>query len=111
MIHPPQGAAKAEPKVVQLFLLIFYPPKGLCEAEPEWGPFDILSILLCLEKGVWHLQFTAGNLPFLNLENALSPRGRLRMQLPRGSIEYSFHFNGAGNGTDTFNLQTEICLF
>ena len=19
---------------------MFYPPKGLCEAEPEWGPFD-----------------------------------------------------------------------
>jgi len=33
-------------------LKMFYPPKGLCEAEPEWGPFDILSIFLCLEKGV-----------------------------------------------------------
>ena len=27
-IYPPKGAAKAEPKVVQLFLLMFYPPKG-----------------------------------------------------------------------------------
>ena len=29
-------------------LKMFYPPKGLFEAEPEWGPFDVLSILLCL---------------------------------------------------------------
>ena len=28
MFYPPKGAAKAEPKVVQLFLLMFYPPKG-----------------------------------------------------------------------------------
>ena len=21
---------------------MFYPAKGLCEAEPEWGPFDTL---------------------------------------------------------------------
>ena len=25
-------------------LKMFYPPKGPCEAEPEWGTFDILSI-------------------------------------------------------------------
>ena len=27
-VYPPKGAAVAEPKVVQLFLLMFYPPKG-----------------------------------------------------------------------------------
>ena len=48
-----------------------YPPKGLCEAEPEWGPFDILSNSLCLEKGVWHLQFTGGNSQKKNPENVL----------------------------------------
>ena len=31
-------------------------------------------------------------------EQYLSPGGMLRMQLPRGPIEYSFHFIGVGNG-------------
>ena len=58
---------------IRLFeiLKMFYPPKGLCEAEPEWDPFDVISSLLCLEKGVWHFKFTDGNLPFWNLENIL----------------------------------------
>ena len=51
---------------IRLFeiLKMFYHSKGICEADPESGPFEILSILMCLEKGVWHLQFTRGNLPF-----------------------------------------------
>ena len=78
-LYSHKRAAKAVPKVVQLFLLVFYfrfskrildfqftgrflpflnlenilSPKGtLRVAEPVWGLFDILSILLCLEKGV-----------------------------------------------------------
>ena len=51
-------------------LKMFFPPKGLCEAEPEWGPFDS-SILLCREKGIRHLQFKSGNSPFWNSENVL----------------------------------------
>ena len=45
-------------------LKMFYPSKGLCEAEPEWGPFYTLSILLCLEKGVGTFKFTGGERPF-----------------------------------------------
>ena len=34
------------------------------------------------------------------------------MQLPRGPIEYSFHFIiGVGNGIDTFNFSLVIHLF
>ena len=47
---------------------MFYPPKELCKAEAQWGPFDILSILLCLEKGVWDFKFTGGNSHFWNPE-------------------------------------------
>ena len=32
MIYLPKGAAKAKPKVVQLFLLMFYPPGSKSEA-------------------------------------------------------------------------------
>ena len=54
---------------------MFYPPKGLCEAEPEWGPFENSFHLLCLEKGVGTFKFSGGERPFWNLENALSPEG------------------------------------
>ena len=45
-------------------LKMFYPPKGLCEAEPEWGPFDNSFHLLCLEKGVGTFKFSGGERPF-----------------------------------------------
>ena len=38
----------------------------------------------------------------MEVKFTLSPGGRLRMQLPRGPIEYSFHFIGVGNGTEGF---------
>ena len=47
---------------------------------------DIISIPLCLEKGAWHLQFIDGNLPFLNLENVLSPEGTLQSRSQWGPI-------------------------
>ena len=73
-------------------LKMFYPPKGLCEAEPEWGPFDNSFHLLCLEKGVGTFKFSGGERPFWNLENVLSPEGTLRSRTRMGSIWYSFHF-------------------
>ena len=33
------------------------------------------------------------------------------MLLPRGPIEYSFHFIGVANGTDAFSLHAEIRRF
>ena len=54
MFYSPKGAAKAEPKVVQLFLLIFY----------FW-----------VRKRILDFQFSNGDSPFWNLENVLSPEG------------------------------------
>ena len=59
----PKGAAKAEPKVVQLFLLMFY---------------------FCVRKRILDFQFWTGNPPFWDLENVLSPEGTLRKQNPYG---------------------------
>ena len=68
MFYPPKGAAIAEPKVVQLFLLMFYPPKEihLCMS---WGPFEHLNIYL--PYGLRKLGFknTLGNRPLLSPEN------------------------------------------
>ena len=36
-------------------------PEGTLQNRAQWGPFDTLSILLWLETGVWHFQFTSGN--------------------------------------------------
>ena len=72
--YPPKGAAIAEPKVVQLFLLMFYfglgnvyrifnfamvihffeshenlyPMKGAAIAEPVWGPIDFFLCFIIL---------------------------------------------------------------
>ena len=51
MVYPPNGAAKAEPKVVRLFLLMFY---------------------FCIRKRILDFQFAVENSPFLNIENVLS---------------------------------------
>ena len=90
MFHSPQGAAKAAPRVVQLFLLkfdfglgnvywtfnllavfsffesskIFYPPKGLCKADTEGGPIVFTYVLFCVRKRILVFQFTGGLLPF-----------------------------------------------
>ena len=53
---------------------MFYPPKGLCEAEPN-GVHLILSILLCLREDVWTFRFSGDNPPFQNLENILFTDG------------------------------------
>ena len=41
----PKGAAKADPKVVQLFLLMCYPPKGVCQSKTEGGSFFYVLFL------------------------------------------------------------------
>ena len=45
-----------------------YPPKGLCKSRTQWGPFDVLSILLCMKKGAKHFQFTGRYSPLWYLE-------------------------------------------
>ena len=54
---------------------MFYPPKGLCEAEPEWGPFDNSFHLLCLEKGVGTSKFSGGRALFEILKMFYPPKG------------------------------------
>ena len=50
------------------------------------------------------LMLTVNMILSYKLKSVLSPGGRLRMQLPRGPIEYSFHFIGVGNGTGGFKF-------
>ena len=64
MLYPPKRAAKAEPEVVQLFLVMFY----------FW-----------VRKRILDFQFTDGNSTFWNLENVLSPEGTLESRYRRRS--------------------------
>ena len=84
-------------------LKMFYAPKGLCEAEPN-GVHLILSILLCLRKGVWTFRFRGGNPSFWHLENVLSLEGTLQT---RGFIWESFHFIVLGKGVWTFRFKSK----
>ena len=63
-VYPPKRAAKAVPKVVQLFLLVFY---------------------FCFSKRILDFQFTGGNSPFLDLEKYFIPRSEQRKQYRRWS--------------------------
>ena len=108
---PRRDSAEQSPKVVQLFLLMSYfglgnvhwtfnlravfclfetskmfdPPEGLCRAEPEGGPIVFTNVLFWVRKRILDFQFTDGFLPFLDLENVLSPEGTLQSRYRRRS--------------------------
>ena len=79
-------------------------PEGTLRSRAQWGPFDILSILLCLEKGVGTFKIPNCRRPFWNVENVLSPKGTLRSRTRMGSIWYSFHLLCLEKGVGTFKF-------
>ena len=75
-------------------LKMFYPPEGLCRAEPERGPIVFTYVFLC-RKG---FQFTDG---FLTLKMFYPPEGLCRAEPERGPIVFYLCFIVGGG----FNLQ------
>ena len=57
---------------------MFYPPEGLCAAEPERGPIVFTLCFIGVGRGTGGVQFTGGFLAFLRTENVLSPGGTMR---------------------------------
>ena len=43
---------------------MFYPPEGLCGAEPECGPIVFTLDFIEVGKGTGGFKFRAGNQPF-----------------------------------------------
>ena len=76
---------------------MFYPPEGLCRAEPERGPIVFTYVLLC-RKGS---QFTGG---FLTLKMFYPPEGLCAAEPERGPIVFTLHFIGVGRGTGGFKF-------
>ena len=83
---------------------MFYPPEGLCAAEPERGPIVFTYVFLC-RKGS---QFTGG---FLTLKMFYPPEGLCGAEPERGPIVFTLHFIGVGRGTGGFKMRPEIGLF
>ena len=52
-------------------LEMFYPPEGLCWAEPEGGPIVFTFHFIGVGRGTGGFNFRGGNPPFWNLENVL----------------------------------------
>ena len=50
---------------------MFYPPEGLCWAEPEGGPIVFTFHFIGVGRGTGGFKIRIGNPPFWNLENVL----------------------------------------
>ena len=71
---------------------MFYPPEGLCWAEPEGGPIVFTFHFIGVGRGTGGFNFRGGNPPFWNLENVLSPGGTLLSRVLKGSNCFYFRF-------------------
>ena len=71
---------------------MFYPPEGLCSAEPERGPIVFTLHLIGVGRGTGGFNFSGGNPPFWNLENVLSPGGTLLSRARKGSNCFYLYF-------------------
>ena len=50
---------------------MFYPPEGLCGAEPERGPIVFTLHFIGVGRGTGGFKFSGGERPFFFLENVL----------------------------------------
>ena len=67
---------------------MFYPPKGLCKAEPN--RVHLIFFTIYLEKGVWHFQNPDFLSAFLKSWKCFIPRKGSPKALPMGSNWFSF---------------------
>ena len=74
---------------------MFYPPEGLCRAEPKRGTTVFTYVLFGVWKGTRIFKITTFRRPFWNPENVLSPGGTLRRAEPEGGpIVFTLDFIG-----------------
>ena len=83
-------------KMHQLSITInkFFSLEGFCESRSQGVHFTHLSTLLVWERVFGDFKNTDDDRPFWNVKNVLSSGERLRKQILRDPIEYSFHFIG-----------------
>ena len=81
-----------------------YPPKGLCEAEPEWGPFWFFPFYCVWEGYLTLLKSPLSGGLFETLKMFYPPEGLCRAEPERGPIVFTLHFVGVGRGTVGFKF-------
>ena len=84
-------------------LKMFYPPKGLCKAEPN-GVHLIFFHFIVSREGCWHFQIYRGWEAFLKSWKCFIPRRDAAKAAPKGSIWYSFHFIVSREGCWHFQI-------
>ena len=93
--------------VIRLFeiLKMFYPPKGLCKAEPNGIHLTVFPFY-CVRKGFLHFQNFHFTSAFLKSLKCFIPRRNSAKQNPMRSIWQSFHFIVLGKGVWTFHFRS-----
>ena len=80
------GVSKSRPEIGHFENLpMFYPPEGLCGAEPERGPIVFTLDFIGVDYHTGIFKITSFRWLFWNLENVLSPGGTLQSRARKGS--------------------------
>ena len=85
---------------------MFYPPEGLCRAEPEGGPIVFTFHFIGVGKGTGGFNFVLVICLFEKSKMFYLPEGLCRAEPEGGPIVFTFDFIGVGNGTGGFKIQT-----
>ena len=83
---------------------MFYPPEGLCGAEPEGGPIVFILDFIRVGKGTGGLNFELVIRLFETSKMFYPPEGLCRAEPERGPIVFTLHFIGVGRGTGGFKF-------
>ena len=83
---------------------MFYPPEGLCGAEPEGGPIVFSFHFIGVGKGTG-LNFELVIRLFETSKMFYPPEGLCRAEPEGGPIVFTFDFIGVGNGTGGFKIR------
>ena len=83
---------------------MFYPPEGLCKAEPERGPIVFTLHFIGVGRGTGGFNLQAVFCLFETLKMFYPPEGLCGAEPERGPIVFTLHFIGVGRGTGGFQF-------
>ena len=89
-VSPRRDVCLQTPVGVQLFLLMFYPPKGRLLADSSRGPIVFYLWIIWLRKGILDFQFTGGNSLLWNLDFVYPPKGLCKADAEGGPIVFTY---------------------
>ena len=84
---------------------MFYPPEGLCGAEPERGPIVFSLHFIGVGRGTQDSKSYWVYRIFFFAKKFYPPKGVCFADSQRGPIVFTLHFIGVGRGTGGFNFR------